>query len=115
MDTLPAGSAPAPHHRDAWKFPLVATVLLPLCQILYWSVALVRAVDVDQCMPRGACGRDWGLQYNVAYGLMGAQFVLLTIAWALPPRTRWAAWRFAASAVSVMCGLACSVVVQDFG
>ncbi|MFI6850064.1 hypothetical protein OG535_39870 [Kitasatospora sp. NBC_00085] len=114
MDNIPAGSASPPHDRDAWKFPLVATVLLPLCQILYWYFVLVRAVEVDQCMPRGACGRDWGLQYDTAYGLMGAQLMLVAAAWVLPPRMRWAPWRFVASAVSVMCGLACSVVIQNF-
>ncbi|MBD0694610.1 hypothetical protein [Streptomyces sp. CBMA123] len=115
MDNIAAGSASPPHDRDAWRFPLVATVLLPLCQILYWCFALVRAVEVDQCVPRGACGRDWGLQYDVAYGLMAAQVALVATAWVLPPRTRWAPWRFVASAVSVMSGLACSAVIQNFG
>ncbi|MFF7458638.1 hypothetical protein [Kitasatospora sp. NPDC008115] len=115
MDNLSARSDPSPRDRDAWKSPLVATVLLPLCQILYWYFVLVRAVEVDQCMPRGACGRDWGPPYNAAHGLMGAQLALLTAAWIMPPRMRWAPWRFVAAAASVMCGLACSVVIQNFG
>ncbi|MBD0669459.1 hypothetical protein BU198_01680 [Streptomyces sp. CBMA156] len=65
--------------------------------------------------PRRTCGRDWGLPYDAAYGLMGAQVVLIVAAWVLPPRTRWAPWRFVASAGSVMCGLASSVVIQNFG
>lgn len=115
MDDIPAGSASDRRDRDAWKYPLVAALLLPLCQILYCYFALVRAVAVDQCTPRGACGRDWGLQYDVAHGLMGVQLLLVVAASVLPPRIRWAPWRFVASAVSVMCGLACSVVIQDFG
>ncbi|MFJ8622268.1 hypothetical protein ACIRD3_05420 [Kitasatospora sp. NPDC093550] len=115
MDTLPTGSASRSHDRDAWKFPLVATVLLPISQVLYCYFALVRAVTVDQCVPRGACGRDWGPQYDAAHGLAGVQVVLIAAAWMLPRRTRWAPWRFVASAVSVLCGLACSVVIQDVG
>ncbi|MER7850324.1 hypothetical protein ABTZ03_41065 [Kitasatospora sp. NPDC096077] len=115
MDNIPTGSAAPPHDRDAWRVPLVATALLPFCQILYWYFVLVRAVAVDQCMPRGACGRDWGLQYDAAYALMGAQLALIATAWVLPPRMRWAPWRFVASAVSVMCGLASSVAIQNLG
>ncbi|MER7672284.1 hypothetical protein AB0A71_30505 [Kitasatospora aureofaciens] len=112
MDNIPAGAASSPHDRDSWKFPLVATALLPLCQILYWFFALVRAVEVDQCVQRGACGRDWGLRYDAAYGLVGVQLVLIMVAWCLPRRMRWAPWRFVASAVSVVCGLACSAVIM---
>ncbi|MFD8754046.1 hypothetical protein ACFV0O_24150 [Kitasatospora sp. NPDC059577] len=115
MDNTPAVPASSPHDRHAWRFPLAATVLLALCRILYWFCVLVRAVEVDQCVPRGSCGRDWGPQYDAAYGLMGAQVALVAAAWVLPPRMRWAPWRSVASAVSVMCGLACSVVIQNFG
>ncbi|MFF2662944.1 hypothetical protein ACFVUH_37040 [Kitasatospora sp. NPDC058032] len=114
MDNLPAGPDPSSRDRDAWKFPLVATVLLPLCQVLYWYFVLVRAVEVDQCVPRGACGRDWGPQYSAAHGLTGAQLLLVTAAWILPHRMRWATWRFVAAALSVLCGLACSAVIQHF-
>ncbi|MFF4381159.1 hypothetical protein [Kitasatospora sp. NPDC001547] len=75
----------------------------------------MRAVAVDQCTPQGACRRDRGPRYDAAHGLTGVQVALIAAAWALPRRPRWAPWRFVASAVSVMCGLVCSAVIQDFG
>ncbi len=115
MDNTLARSASSPRDRDWWKFPLTATVLLPLCQMLFWYFVLARAVAVDQCWPRGTCGRDWGSQYDVAHALAVAQLVLVVAAWILPPTMRWAPWRFVVSAVSVLCGLACSVAIETFG